>query len=109
MILNIKFNPEITRIKLGQISLIWTNHALERAREKNIYIYNQIIPDGKLVEIEIDKKALNKIIVRLPTNNDYDDVLVLVPNRKSWVVVTCWANHRLDNHKTLCKKRLKVS
>ena len=101
-VLNIQFTPWLKEVDLGQISLTWSRHALERAVVKGITTYNTL-NSPSVVEIERNaRNVTRKVVVRLSSGGEWDNVLVLVPVSVGlFKVITCWQNHCEDNHATL--------
>lgn len=73
--------------------------AQERAPEKGIAVLPDFVPPNyTLVEVETNRGAPVKWVIRVPYNAQDDLVLVVLPTGK---VKTVWKNHRQDTHRTL--------
>lgn len=106
--LNIQTHPKLADLTCVRKSLVFTKHASERAIEKQVLAPRSIeIQAGEVVEAELEGSRITKLVVRRAMNKEQDLVLVLVPkDKETWMVVTCWLNHKDDTHKTLKKGRL---
>lgn len=105
---NAAMHPEISNLLLGQISLEYSRHALDRAYDKGVTVEGSMfVPKGAVVEIEMISSKITKAVVRMPQSVEVDRVFVLVPlSRSHWKVVTVWLNAVSDTHQTLNKERL---
>lgn len=105
---NIATHPRLAEMHCAERRLSSTQHASARAIEKGILMPPSItIAKGEVVECEVVANKVTKIVVRRRVKDSHRDiVLVLVPQADCWKVITCWTNHRDDNHATLNKERL---
>lgn len=105
---NIATHPKLSEFHCTERRLSCTHHASMRALEKGILMPPSIaIAKGEVVECEVTAGKVTKLVVRRRVKNSQRDiVLVLVPDVDCWRVITCWTNHRSDNHATLNKNRL---
>ena len=85
------------------LGLVPSFHAL---RESNSDRYGKFeIPSSfnpetdKVIEIEVENGALNKIVARRPIDAARDVVFVFLPRTK--VIKTVWINENSDKHATL--------
>ena len=90
------------------ISLNYTQHANSAAnsdRYGKIKLPNTIkFSKSEIIEVEsFDNIFLDKIVVRINYNQEYDLCLVIIPG--SNLVKTVWLNFNKDNHKTLDKNK----
>lgn len=111
--LNNQVNPQLKRLSLGEISLRYTDHALNRCLDKDIQKFSRIkVEAGQVVEVEREGRSPEtmrtvKLVVRFRTCGEFDTVLVIRPLREGlFLVVTCWLNHKDDNHETLNTDRI---
>lgn len=101
--------PEGFRLPNRVVNLYWTRHA-EAARTNDRYGFIPPIPVLDLgqcntVEVELDGRRVNKVVVRTPFDTYNDLVLVLIPGVGAWTVKTVWFNRANDTHKTLDRAR----
>lgn len=111
-----KFNvavhmPEriLAQLPKRTVNLKWTDHALDEAVKDDFWDS----PDGEVnmreltvVEVETDNDVPFKFVARWPYDGSRDMVLAAVKKVGYWSVVTCWSNHKDDNHATLRKRGL---
>ena len=104
------FLPNDINIYINQtFKLIPSKHSIVAANSEKygkIQIPEHIkITKDNIIEIEIDDVAGNakKLTVRLPYNNEFDIVIVFIPNiiMKTGDVKTVWLNKKDDTHYTL--------
>lgn len=109
-ILNVQQHPVLAELSLGRVSLQYSRHALDRAREKDFYLPRAagvVIGAGAVVEIERENNKTVKLVTRIGYNTDWDLVMVLVPREPGlfWVK-SVWLNQVTDNHASLNQERL---
>ena len=97
---HINTHSELRDINLGILRLSkLTHHAKERAWERQIKIPRSIHAcEGTVVEKHPDGRYL----VRVPDFDkpSWDLCLSLKRIASGWLVITCYQNHKDDNHKT---------
>lgn len=104
---NVQNTPKLAQIHFTTKSLRFTRHALTRAADKGVEFDSLLaIKAGEVVELEMKEKTLTKVVVRQAQCSEWDRVLVVVPSGNDWLLITCWLNHKSDNHKTLDQSRL---
>lgn len=106
MIYNIAINPELVKLELGQIKLIPTQHAKERAAARGIKLPMIInSTTGRIVEVEANGKRIFKVVLRV-NKGRHDDCYVLAHNWGNlWSILTCYENDTRDKHSTISLKR----
>lgn len=92
------------------INLDYGYHSLERALVKYNISASQLPsslenPQDSIIEMEMEVGLLEKIVCRIPFDNDRDLVLAIQPGRPNWFVRTVWLNRRADKHSTLNTSR----
>ena len=94
--------PSIFRAPVGNFALTLSRHARDRAREKSFTIPRSVeMNDFEIIEIEIIKNRLTKMVIRGEYDN-YDDIcIVVIPQRNGFFVKTAWLNAWDDKHNTL--------
>ena len=88
-----------------KVPLSYTNHAIERIRDKNIDIKKipKIIPsDAFVIEVGELNHTITKQVVRIGYDDVNDLVLSVTP---TGYVITLWLNEISDNHITLNKSK----
>jgi len=58
---------------------------------------------AQVIELEIMRQQVNKVVLRISYNNSHDLVLVIHP--RDGFVRTVWLNSKFDKHKSLDKSR----
>ncbi len=105
MIYNIAINPELSKLELGEMKLIATQHAKERANARGIRL--PLVIDsttGRIVEIEANGNHIFKVVLRV-NKGRHDDCYVLAHDwRNLWSILTCYENDSNDKHSTLSLK-----
>lgn len=98
--------PSIFRRPVGRYRIVLSLHARARAREKNIVVPSTInLNDFDIIEIEIVKSRLVKMVIR-GEYDDYDDICMAVsPENGRLFVRTVWLNHWNDTHRTLDRSK----
>ncbi len=106
MVKCIQLNPELTELTFPKAELIYTTHALERAKEKKLPVLKTLtINQGTVVE----QYPCGKLTVRLRGMlNEYDLLMVIAenPSKFGWVVITTFKNHKDDKHETFNRERV---
>lgn len=83
--------PKEISLPSGRLKLKPTNHAQERAIERNVEIPNEIYVHQKdIIEVETKYKKLHKYVVQIPYNDEH--VLGIVIDTSGNRVVTVWKN-----------------
>lgn len=105
---NIATHSELAQLSLKTVRLIYTVHALDRCKQKNIPTHQTLdSPPGSIVEIELTNGRIDKVVSRVSHSPTHDLVLVLVPITKTvYRVITVWFNNKDDNHSTLNLERI---
>ena len=61
---------------------------------------------GQIVEVALFKGTIQKAVIRIPHDENFDIVVVFIPEgRGVGFVKTCWLNHKKDDHSTLDKSK----
>lgn len=79
------------------LQLVYSNHAIDQSIRKDITLPS-FLSRYTLVEVEIDRKWIQKWVVRVHYSDQDDLVLVVQPDG---FVRTVWLNSKTDTHKTL--------
>ena len=84
--------------------LDYSPHALDAAlddRYGNIVNLPKSLDTSKaqVVEVEMQGSKTTKVVYRIPYNEEYDLIIVLIPDRR--FVKTVWLNKNSDLHNTL--------
>ncbi len=96
--------PQNAQTQHGQVLLNYSQHALDAAlddRYGNIVNLPKSLDTSKaqVIEVEMQGSKTTKVVYRIPYNEEYDLVMVLVPDRR--FVKTVWLNKNSDLHNTL--------
>lgn len=96
--------PQNAQTQHGQMLLDYSPHALSAAlddRYGNIVNLPKSIDTSKaqVIEVEMNGSKTTKVVYRIPYNEEYDLVMVLLPDRR--FVKTVWLNKNTDLHNTL--------
>lgn len=96
--------PQNAQTQHGQMLLDYSPHALNAAlddRYGNIVNLPKSIDTSKaqVIEVEMNGSKTTKVVYRIPYNEEYDLVMVLLPDRR--FVKTVWLNKNTDLHNTL--------
>ena len=96
--------PQNAQTQHGQMLLDYSPHALDAAlddRYGNIVNLPKSLDTSKaqVIEVEMQGAKTTKVVYRIPYNEEYDLVMVLVPDRR--FVKTVWLNKNSDLHNTL--------
>ncbi len=95
-----QFAPNTFVLPADEITLTYSNHALDRAIEYNLRLPVQIsLAMFKVIEIEFTGAKVTKLLIRGAYNSKEDLLLALIPGRN--FVKTCWTNRKNDQHRTL--------
>jgi hypothetical protein len=87
------------------LALRYTAHATAAALNDRYGVIQ--LPDSVMfdernaVEMECVGKAVTKVVVRQPYDNEHDIVLAMIPTGPEFTVKTVWLNRRDDQHFTL--------
>lgn len=95
--------PPWVKVPNAAVSLSWTHHARREADKDRLPLLASLTTSGaKLFEVVTDDRyQVVRLGYRLAIDDDRDICLVVAPEGKAWRVVTCWANHKHDSHRTL--------
>jgi hypothetical protein len=96
--------PENAKTQHGKMLLDYSPHALSAALDDR---YGNILnlpksldtTNAQVIEVEMDGPKTTKVVYRIPYNEEYDLVLVLIPDKR--YVKTVWLNKNSDLHNTL--------
>jgi hypothetical protein len=110
-ILNVQTDSRLANLRIGDVEMDWTRHALEQAIKKGVQAHTKLIlEEGSVVELEYVTSMEVKMVVRIHSTLSprYDEVFVLIKNKRhnKVRVITCWLNHISDNHSSLNLKRI---
>ena len=82
MIKNVAVNPEIGEIRLGEVGVEYSSHAIARSCEKRFVLPEAVVIDRNIVELEVSPAGkATKLVVRVSYNNKQEKV---VENRNDW-------------------------
>ena len=85
------------------VKVNYTHHAIDAAyndRYEEIILPNALnFAKSEIIEVEIKNKKIVKIVARFDYNNNYDLVIVIIPQGK--IIKTVWLNDKNDTHLTL--------
>lgn len=91
------------------VRLFFTRHAQHACRtDRYGYIIppTQIAPQrAQVVEVEAANGKVNKVVARLPYNQQFDIVVVYMPEQETGIVKTLWLNEKSDRHSTLNRSK----
>lgn len=89
------------------VKVNYSHHAIEAAYNDR---YEEIIlkdaynfSKSDIIEVEIKNKKIVKIVARFDYNNNYDLIIVIIPQGK--IIKTVWLNDKNDLHKTLNRSK----
>ena len=96
----------VNLIELGECTLTWSRHAMERAIAKRFPQRRHVtINESEVFELEVMRDGTHKYGVRLPHSKTHDLCLILVHAEENgddhYQVITGWLNAKEDNHATL--------
>jgi hypothetical protein len=96
------FLPKIS-LSDKMVKVNYTHHAIDAAyndRYEEIILPNALnFAKSEIIEVEIKNKKIVKIVARFDYNNNYDLVIVIIPQGK--IIKTVWLNDKNDTHLTL--------
>lgn len=96
--------PQNAKTQHGKMLLDYSPHALNAAlddRYGNIVNLPKSIDtsQAQVIEVEMEGPKTTKVVYRIPYNEEYDLVMVMLPDRR--FVKTVWLNKNSDLHNTL--------
>ncbi len=101
--------PAGLKLPQGKFVLNYSDHALQEKKKDK---FGEIsLPEmldtekAEVVEVELDKLGVSKIVYRAPMDNYRDISLAIIPGKKTMFVKTVWSNIWNDRHKTLNTSR----
>lgn len=107
---DIGFPPVVDELVGRHFGFTFSAHALHACLNDR---YGKFTPPADLairreniVEVSIFNREIQKVVVRLPHDENFDLVIVFIPRSHDvGFVKTCWLNHKKDNHGTLDKSK----
>lgn len=105
------YMPDGLKMLNGKYMLQYSQHALNASRNDrygNIKLPETLHTSSyRVIEVETDNyRRVIKVVYRCTMSKTHDLSIVCIPEANGWMFVkTVWANHHLDEHKTLDRSK----
>lgn len=91
------------------VELFWTNHARTACVNDRYGLMNPfpVLDLGQcdVIEVGVLGTKVVKIVLRTEYDDEFDIVIVVIPQRERWTVKTVWLNRWDDLHRTLDRSK----